>query len=445
MLACAFVFGLPLAIYPFAGFLQADSHHQTAAALMNLLREKDQEFPPSEKRRFLRMASDRLNETLRKHPTNDRARLLLGETHLFEGIYHIRESASRGASVSTDGPNPAAVLALEKAVDELNASLTSLRYHQSYYLLGLAYRTLALHVRDEPRHGRYLKACRDSFESAVYFGPNYTPALFELSELLEEVEQPLDEYYRNRITQLRRAIRESAYFDFDRYFVFPTNKLLADQNYWQTAREVDEKLLAVAPMEPDYLRLGIEAHMLAGNHSRVLELVERTRRHPDHYAIFYTSLGGAYSAIIKKDWALLLEELTHYGMHGLRRRAELAAFETHARKQLRLGDIPSQFPPPAGIALEEWEWILAEENAFLQYRLLGDAESGRRAFEHRLELGAPAPDIEFWIEYAYLALAERDEPLVRECLGEIRSRRPDHPVLRWLENALKEFAQAAPR
>ncbi len=441
VVAWCFILAVPFVSFPFARAVQADINYTYGQAVIELLRH-DVQLPagrgmePEIRERYFREAATHLSRTLVSQPSHDTARFLFGEMSYIRGIYLGREEARLPAGAPKF--YTPAIASLLQAVEQIRLSQASLRYHNSFYTLALCYGMLVDMTRNPSEKKEYEEQYEANLNATLY----YAPALAQAAVLLDRVCSSRPSSDPQRLVSLRRLIQKYDPHLFLHFYVFEYNRRLAGRDY-ERAAEGAENLLRVDPDNPDYLIFAIDAQTWAGNHARVLELVphlQALKVDPKAYAIhpYWSSMGGLFEQVIRKNWLEALKALDHHGPGEPRQQIVLSTIEEYARQQTGLQGLPSRYPKPETMTQEQWDRTLAEGKGAVLFHILNDPQTAKGAFEARLKMAGQPPGAGFWIEYGYLAREMKDDSLLRACLEQVRVREPNHPAIAALNRGLPE-------
>lgn len=422
------IFSTPMLAFFFARFLPSDYEFTRASGELAGFEITSDPASRAGQQARLGRAIDRLHHSIRIQPSNEQARYLLAEAYYDRAGLRL---APISRSDTIDISNRADAAAdLNRAIETLERNMRGLRNHHSFYLAALCHRALLQTglPASEPVDAMPFQT---NLEKAIYFAPTYAPALHMLAVWLARAPGPDTQ----RILRYQRTIYRFDPPFFDHRYLEPAMAAIESRLHTSAARAA-EQLFRIQESDPRFLKLALEANMLAGtlqHRARASEIIEQLRisPHPTESLRphpYHDSNARLYAAILAKDWTALAQELGRHRTDDPRRRARLHALESFAGSQAGLPPEATRFPRPHSVSPELWQATLLEEGAFVHFRLLGDVETAGEYFEKRARIDPP-PGTNYWIDTADWAISADRPELRRRAIGRIVSIDPHHP---WL-------------
>lgn len=132
-------------------------------------------------------------------------------------------------------------LYLHRAIQRLDASLTEVRFHAVFYLLGLSYYELSKLSPDDD----YLGLAKENLLTAIWYSPAYTPALDQLSEIY--IKQQVDP---RLITALQGKIAKYDPQFYEDHYVGKAYREIYNGEY-EKAVETLQSLIRITPERQD--------------------------------------------------------------------------------------------------------------------------------------------------------------------------------------------------
>lgn len=438
------LFLIPLTAYPLVRSLQADSEFVRASSYLELINQQGQRMPPPQQLHFIHEAMDRLHRTLRLQPFHEQARYILAEAYYLQARALAQQDANVPQPVST--PNFPAIDSAKSAIEAMNESLKSLRYHDAYYMLAL-YNGLLARLTPAPESKQYEREFADNLRLAIYYAPAHVTARYQLVEFWM-ASQPHPDIAA--IVAMRRDIRRYDPFFFFKNYETRVNDSIKNHDF-DAAVVGAEALLQVDGGNPDYLRPAIWADVMMGtpkSRQRALQLIAQFRdlqvdlkKYPLHP--YWGSFSGLFEAIIQSDWRRARSELAHHGAAEPKVRAMLTATERILNDRIGPPLFRTKFPKPEQIPDTQWNEMVTQQRPGLLYRLFASPGEAKTGFEQEASKSGAAPPPEFWIDYADLAISLGDTTTAKHCIDELKTLSPAHPMVAKLLKKVETPATAA--
>ncbi len=424
-LAWMMILLIPLPALPFLQLYQADVDYSRARAYLEALRSPEVPMSPAARAGLMDATFFHLERGLRLMPVHDEMRYLLAEAYYLRADDRARAAQRHGGGQAAAGPGAATLL--NEALAQLEITRRTLAYHDTFYLMARCYGAL---VNLDPDNEAYRTAYLRSLETTLLYAPTHPSAMYLLDRWLSFQPDP----DLGRIVNLRRKLRAHWPHYFDQWYTSRAYEALKARDF-EAAAAAAENLLEVDGQNPEFLNLALEAYVWSGRPEarprarQLIDALEGGHRGPSSLAVPPPTFAGAYRALLEEDWPGLLAWLAPNRMDTPRRRAFFCTLETLARGRLGREAMPTRYPRPRGLDPAAWEALLAEEQAYLAARLLGDRASAREAFERRRAIVEPPPEATFWVEYALWAERVGEPEAAREAWEAVARLAPAHPML----------------
>lgn len=447
----AFLFAIPMAMVFPMRFYQADINYMSGMGYVNAWRAEGQRLPPSVREEFFVKGDQYLREAVALQPSNDLARYAMGELYYMSAVGMARDEAAAAA-----GMQPLYAPAISRAsmaMEYIDRSTASLRYHNTYFTLALCHELMRSMTSDPETRAMHDRAYEDNLEESLF----YAPTMFEGLVLMDRWLTTQAQADTRQIVFIRRRIKQYFPSQFRDRYQYPVSRLMTNHD-WESAAKGVDALLEVQPDNADYLVMAVDANMYAGNYDRLFEVIhalrnlkvdpevfereyETYRAHPSH-PIFWCQ-ASLWEAIANKDWGRAITELEVVGVENAHGVARLWAIQQYLREKLGIEDLPSRFAKFEGMPEDEWLRFRTEVRAESLFFLFHEHERARAAFEERLAMPGPAPGVKFWVTYGWLARKLEDALLLQRCVEKIRELEPQHSILVRLDSPIAVAPVAA--
>lgn len=440
----AFLFAIPMAMVFPVRFYQADINYMSGMGYVNAWRAGGAQVPPSMQESFFVEGDQYLREAVAIQPSHDLARYGLGELYYLSGVGLARqESAAAAGMQPLYAP---AISRINMAMEHIERSTASLRYHNTYFMLALCHDMLRSMTNDPAARAMHDRAFKENLDTCLF----YSPTVFEGLVLMDRWLASQPKADKQRVVFIRRRIKQHFPIQFRDRYQFPVSRLMTNFD-WELAVKGVDSLLEVQPDNADYLIMAVDANMYAGNYDRLFEVVNALRNlkvDPEIFARDYEAYrnrpshpmfwcqAALWEAIASRDWGRAITELDYLGVEDARGVARLWAIQQYLREKLGIENLPSRFEKFEGMPEEDWKLFRAEIRAESLCFLFQENERARAAYEERLAMPGAPPGVKFWITYGWLARRLGDAALLVRCVEKIREIEPQHPVLERLNSPI---------
>lgn len=417
----------PFLAYPFFMIYQADIDAMYGQAYWQLLVQQRDKMSPQDYDKYSQYSLNAFKRSLVLDPTNDPARLIMGQLYGQRALAYIQQENRQPAGAPKFYTRAAQLL--DEGRRMVNESMTSLRYHGTFWALAGIDQAEAM-ITPPERRAPIMASYKRNLELSIY----YSPAALDAPRALDQLLSNAPEQNAERLVALRRGIRKISPPVFHDWYYVPASRALQNRDY-ETAVAAARELLKVDADDPFLLLFALDAFMRGGFREDAMAVLDHLETLPvdrEKFPIhpYNFSLGRLYRPMMAGRWEELLAALDSVSPEIPTTRAILRGYETYARGKVGGVDrMPSRYIAPQGMTAEEWDRMAAEGLAFTEYRLIRDLPAARASFEARAAMPGPAPAAEFWLEFAYLALEQGDKPAYAAALAQAEKSNPRHPTL----------------